>query len=54
MAAKSSGESEVIVTGAGCHRLLSVLASVLHDSSVGLVLLKSRRARIDPVNVANL
>ena len=53
IAAKGSGQTEVIVTGAGRHRLLSVLASVLHDSSMGSVLLKSRRARIDPVNVAN-
>jgi len=44
---------EISVTGPGRHRLLSVIAAVLSDS-VGFVLLKTRRARIDRARVMKL
>jgi hypothetical protein len=43
--------NEVVVAGAGRHRLLSVVAAALLDSSVGFVFLKSRRARSDRLQV---
>ena len=46
-------DQEVIVTGPGRHRLLSVIAAVLHDSSVGFVFLKTRRTHCNAACVTN-
>jgi hypothetical protein len=51
-AADGAYQNEVVVAGAGRHRLLSVIAAVLQDSSVGFVFLKTWRTRCDASCVA--
>ena len=45
---------EIHVTGPGRHRLLSVIAAVLLKDSVGYILLKTQRARIDRAHVIKI
>jgi hypothetical protein len=47
----SPPQREVVVTGPGRHRVLSVISALLRDSSIGFLLLKSYRASI---NVSDL